>query len=73
MIPDLTYIIGDPTFTSSIYSQLQTPTCNYPETVTAINLPSFASHSLPDANIVIPKTEQLPLDGTYTVTFQAEI
>lgn len=73
VIPDLTYIIGDPDFTSTSYLFDETPVCNYPETVTVTNLPGFALHNEQSKDFSISKNEQHDLDGTYTVTLRSEI
>ena len=73
IIPDLTYIIGDPDFLSASYLFDESPVCNYPETVTVTDLPSFASHDGVDKDFSIPKNEEHALDGTYTVTLRSEI
>ena len=73
IITDITYIIGDPEFLSSKYLFDETPVCNYPETVTVTNLPSFASHNELAKDFNIPMTEQHDLDGIYTVTLKSEI
>ena len=47
--------------------------CNYPETVTVIDLPTFAQHQEPDSTFSIPKIEDLSLEGTYLVTVRSQI
>ena len=66
-------MIGEPDFVSPVYRFTLTPLCNYLETVTVINLPTFAVHKAETSNFLIPKTENLTLEGTYKVTIVAEI
>jgi len=66
-------IIGDPTLYSPKYNFTQTPLCNYPETVTVTDLPAFAFHNVNSSKFEIPQTENLTLDGIYTVTLRSEI
>ena len=43
----ITYNIGAPTLKSVKYVFDEAPVCNYPETVTVTNLPTWATHNLP--------------------------
>ena len=67
------YNIGAPQVTDGFYVFDEDPVCNYPETVTIINLPNFASHSEPSSDFTIPQNSDLNLIGAYTVTIKSEI
>ena len=47
--------------------------CNYPETVSFSNLPGFIKHNEASSDFSIPKTTDLGLIGSYTVTIRSEI
>ena len=47
--------------------------CSYPETVSFANLPSFINHNEASSDFSIPKTTNLDLIGSYTVTIRSEI
>lgn len=69
----IVYNIGAPQLTDGYYVFDEAPVCNYPETVTITNLPTFASHSEPSSDFTIPKNSDLDLIGEYTVTIRSEI
>ena len=71
-ISKMTYTIGSGPIQSEIYSFTQTPLCNYPEALTVINLPSFATHDDIQQNFGVSKTEDLSLHGIYDVTLRSE-
>ena len=72
-IPNLEYTIGDPGFESTSYLFRETPECSYPESVTLTDLPFFLQHQQKQKNILIAQTDDLSLDGSYTVTLRSEI
>ena len=50
------------------------PVCNYSETVTVSNLPTFVTHNAPFSDdFTLPKNTDLFLLGAYTVTVRSEI
>ena len=49
------------------------PVCNYPETVTLTNLPSFVVHNEPSSDFTIEKNTDLGIIGGYTATIYSEI
>ena len=67
------YLIRDPTLTDGNYAFEQTPACGYEQTVTIINLPTFATHNEADADFTVPETTDINLIGEYIVTVRSEI
>ena len=59
----ISYNIGDATFQGGKYFFDEDPVCNYPETVTLTNLPTFVTHNTPSSDFTIPKTNNLSLLG----------
>ena len=50
----LTYSIGDPSMTDGRYIFTEDPVCNYPETVTLTDLPTWTSHNAGNSDFTIP-------------------
>jgi len=50
----ITYTVGAPMLTSPSYVFDENPVCNYPETVTVTDLPSFMTHDIASAKFTIP-------------------
>ena len=50
----ISYHVGELDLTDGYYVFDEAPVCNYPETVTIKNLPSFTQHSEENSNFVIP-------------------
>ena len=61
------------TLTDGLYVFDEEPVCNYPETVTLTNLPSFVTHNEASSDFTIPQTGDLSLLGEYPVTIRSEI
>ena len=73
-ITDISYNVGDSDLIAiGEYASGQSPNCEYPETITLTNLPSFMSHNDVDKNFDIPQTSDLSLVGSYVVTIRSEI
>ena len=72
-ISRIVYNIGSLTITDGLYVFDEDPVCNYPETVTLTNLPSFVTHNEASSDFTIPQTGDLSLLGEYTVTIKSEI
>ena len=53
-ITEIVYNIGALTKTDGLYVFDEDPVCNYPETVTLTNLPSFVTHNEPTSDFTIP-------------------
>ena len=52
----------------------ENPVCNYPETVTFTDLPTFVTHNAPTSDdFTVPVNNDLSLLGSYTVTIRSEI
>ena len=69
----ISYRINDPTLTDGHYTFEEDPVCNYPETVTFVNLPTWVTHNPSTADLTIPKTGDLSLIGEHVVTIKSEI
>lgn len=67
------YNIGASTLTDGLYEFDEEPVCNYPETVTLTNLPTFVTHNEASSDFTIPQTGDLSLLGEYSVTIRSEI
>ena len=67
------YNIGAPDLTDGLYVFDEDPVCNYPETVTLTNLPTWSIHNEPASDFTIPLNSDLDLIGEYTVTLRSEI
>ena len=73
-ITDISYNVGDSDLIAiGEYAFGQSPNCEYPETITLTNLPSFMSHNDVDKNFDIPQTNDISLVGSYVVTIRSEI
>ena len=55
------------------YIFTEDPVCQYPETVTLTNLPSFVEHNESTSDFSIPHNADLSLIGSYVVTIKSEI
>ena len=73
VITIISYNVGAPSMTSSQYTFDESPPCQYPETVTLTNLPSFVTHNLATSDFTIPQTFDLSLIGEYKVHIRSEI
>ena len=73
VIKSFSYHIGAPDFTSPKYSFIETPACQYPETVILTNLPAFVLHNEDTADFTILQNNDLSILGSYTVTLRSEI
>ena len=73
VITSFSYHIGAPEFTSLKYSFIETPACQYPETVTLTNLPAFVTHNELTSDFTIPQNTDLSIIGSYTVGLRSEI
>ena len=72
-ITRIVYNIGALTLTDGLYVFDEDPVCNYPETVTLNNLPTFVTHNEASSDFTIPQTGDLSLLGEYTVTIKSAI
>ena len=74
-VADISYNIGSAGLVNvSPYVFDEDPVCNYPETVTLTNLPTFVSHNAPSSDdFSVPLNDDLSLMGSYTVTIRSEI
>ena len=72
-ITRIVYKIGALALTDGFYVFDEDPVCNYPETVTLTNLPSFATHNEDSSDFTIPQTGDLSLLGEYPVRIRSEI
>lgn len=72
-VADIRYNIGGASLLNvSPYIFDEAPVCNYPETVTLTNLPTFARHNAPASDdFSLPKTADLALLGAYTVKIKS--
>ena len=73
IIESISYNIGAPDLTSTKYSFVEDPECNYPEIVTLQNLPAFVTHNEETSDFTIPLNRDLSLIGSYKVTIRSEI
>ena len=69
----ISYRIGDPTLTDGPYIFTENPICNYPETVTLSNFPTWVTHNSATADFTIPMNGDLSLIGEYVVTIKSLI
>ena len=72
-ITSISYNIGAEDMTSVKYSFVETPACQYHETVTLTNLPAFVTHNEFTSDFTIPKNSDLSIIGSYTVGLRSEI
>ena len=56
-----------------MYSFLEDPGCDYPETVTINGLPNFIEHNESTSDFTLPYNSDLDLIGEYTVSIRSEI
>ena len=71
----ISYSIGGATLANvGSYIFGEDPVCNYPETVTLTDLPTFVTHNGPTSDdFTVPQTNDLTLIGSYPVTIRSEI
>ena len=69
----LNFNIGVPAKTDGTYSFGENPICDYTETVTVTNLPSFVTHNSGSADFTLNEINDLSLIGEYIVTLRSEI
>ena len=67
------YNVGGPSMTDGLYIFDEDPVCNYPETVTLTNLPTFVQHNEQSSDFTIPKNTDLNIIGAYIVKIRSEI
>ena len=73
-VGDITYHIGaDSLMNVGKYIFTEDPVCQYPETVTLTNLPSFVEHNESTSDFTISRNADLSLIGSYLVTIRSEI
>jgi len=72
-ITEIVYNIGALEMTDGLYVFDEDPVCNYSETVTLTDLPTFATHNEASSDFTIPQTGDLDLLGEYTVKIRSEI
>ena len=72
-ITQIVYNIGALEKTDGLYTFDEDPVCNYPETITLTDLPTFVTHNESTSDFTIPLTDDLSLLGEYTVTIKSEI
>ena len=65
--------MGAPAKTTGSYSFVQDPICDYPETVTISNLPTFLTNNEATADFTVSALSDLSLIGEYTITVRSEI
>jgi len=73
IVGPITYFVNDPTLIDGPYTFDENPVCNYPETVTFVNLPTWVTHNSATADFRISKTGDLSLIGEHVVTITSEI
>ena len=73
VIDVISYNIGTSSLISQKYSFVEDPLCNYPETVTFIDLPNFVAYNKDTSDFLIPQNSDLSLIGNYPVTIRSEI
>lgn len=73
IIDVIIYNVAQLTLTGGDYVFDEEPVCNYPETVTIMNLPTFAMHNEPTSDFTIPQNNDLDLIGEYIVTIKSQI
>ena len=69
----ISFNVGAPEKTDGAYTFGEDPICDYEETVTVTNLPSFATHNSGSADFTLSEISDLSLIGEYVVTIRSEI
>ena len=70
----MVYTIGDVGGAlSSAYSFAEEPQCNYPQTVTVTGEQPFFQHNGGDQTFEVFETEDLSIEGVYSVTVRSEV
>ena len=69
----INFNIGKPTYIDGLYSFGEDPICDYAETVTVTNLPSFVTHNNGSADFTISEINDLSLIGEYVITIRSQI
>jgi hypothetical protein len=73
-VGDITYNLGEPGLANvGRYAFVEDPVCNYDQTVSLTNLPSFVTHNKAAADFSLPQMSDLDLIGSYVVTMRSEI
>ena len=72
-VAQIYYRIGEPDLTDGYYIFDEDPVCNYPETVTVTNSPTFLIHNEPQSDFTIRQNNDQSLVGVYKVTLKSEI
>ena len=73
MVSKIVYNVNQVTVTAGNYQFDESPVCNYPETVTLKNLPTWTIHNVASSDFTIPRNADLSLIGEYIVTLRSEI
>ena len=73
VVSKIIYNVNQADLTTGLYRFDEIQVCNYPETVTVTNLPTFAAHNEATSDFTIPRNNDLELIGTYTVRLRSEI
>jgi len=73
-VGDISYNIGaDGLVNIGLYEFTEDPVCQYPETVTFVDLPDWITHNEDTSDFTLPKNTDLSLIGSYPVTIRSEI
>ena len=73
-VQDISYHVGEPGLTAiGSYKFDENPVCNYQQTVTLTNLPSFITHNDITSDFTLPEITDLNLIGSYMITIRSEI
>ena len=72
-VQTINYTLGNPTMTDGTYAFEQSPFCNYPETVSVTNLPSFATHNIGNKDFTVTSTTDKSNVGENLVTIRSEL
>ena len=72
-VDSIEYFIGTAGFTDGGYVFDENPACNYPETVTVMNLPAFMTHDEGNSDFTITRIDDLSKIGSYVINVKSEI
>ena len=72
-VQTINYTLGNPTMTDGTYAFEQSPFCNYPETVSVTNLPSFATHNIGNKDFTVTSTADKSFVGEHVVTIRSKL